>query len=143
MKKLFLFVAAAALTLSLNSCSSDSGGGGSKVTFKVNGTKKSFKTTAFEFGGEVFVTGYIGSASDPTETVSFSIEPGAMGANAISSFTYSSEDDDYDPLTFTTNVTTNSGGKVKGTFSGTMEPWFGTANITITDGTFSAKAVQE
>ena len=137
MKKVFLFMAVAALTISLNSCSSDSGGG-SSLSFKVNGTTKSFKTTATESGGTVFVIGYIGSAASPTETVSFSIASGATG-DVMSDVSYDNDTDTYFSGSGTSDVTLNNGSSVKGTFSGTLEP-FDSANptLTVTDGKFSA-----
>lgn len=137
MKKVFLFMAVAALTFSLNSCSSDSGGG-SSVSFKVGGTSKSFKTTATSSGGTVFVIGYIGSAADPSETVSFSIESGATG-DVMDNISYTNDTDTYYSGSGTSDVTLNNGSSVKGTFSGTLEP-FDSANptLTVTNGKFSA-----
>ena len=138
MKKIFLFLSASAMVLSLNSCSSDDGGG-SSVSFKVDGVSKSFKVVSEDFGGVLFVTGYKGSASNPTEFVSFTIESGATGANAITDFSYENTTDSYDTTTFTSNVSENANGKVKGTFSGTLEPFEGGSDVVITDGKFSAK----
>lgn len=140
MKKIFLFVAVAAMTLSLNSCSNDDDGGSSKsVSFKVDGVNKKFKVESQEVAGTVVVIGYIGSPSNPTEYVNFTVETGATGAGAIQDFSYGNATDDYDATsTFTSDVTSNSGGKAKGTFSGTLEPFDGTTNVVITDGKFSA-----
>jgi hypothetical protein len=142
MKKLFLFMAVTAMTLS--SCSKDSGGG-SSLSLKVDGVKKSFKVIAAKTAGVVFVEGYIGSASDPTESVSFIMTEGTTGTSAISNFSYDNATDSYSPATtLTHDVTTNSGGSAKGTFSGVLEPFIGTgANITITEGTFSCSVQSE
>jgi hypothetical protein len=139
MKKIFLFLSATALVLSLNSCSSDDDGGGSSVSFKVDGVSKSFKVVSEDFGGILFVTGYKGSVSNPTEFVSFTIESGATGAGAISDFSYESTTESYDATTLTSDVSENANGKVKGTFSGTLEPFEGGSDVIITDGKFSAK----
>jgi hypothetical protein len=144
MKKLFLFIAVSALTLSLNSCSKDDNNGGSSVSFKINGVTKKFTTVAGKTAGFIIVSGYIGSATDPTESISFTMTDGTTGTNAISNFSYDNATDTYFPATtLTHNVTTNSGNSVKGTFSGTLEPFNGTGNITITEGTFSCKVITE
>jgi hypothetical protein len=137
MKKLFLFVSAVALSVSLNSCSSDSGGG-STLSMKVDGTNKTFKVIAFQFGGATSVHGYIGNIDSPTETVDFDLASGT-GADKVTGFSYDTADDFYTPVTFTSNVTANSASSAKGTFSGTVEPFGGGANKVITNGTFSAK----
>jgi hypothetical protein len=140
MKKIFLFVAAAALTVSLNSCSKDDDNGSSKsVSFKVDGVSKKFKVESAETAGTLFVTGYIGNIEEPTESVYFTVESGATGADAITNFNYSNANDDYSPTTLTSNVTSNSSGKAAGTFSGTLEPFDGDTNVVITDGKFSTK----
>ncbi len=136
MKKLLLFVSAVALTVSLNSCSSDSGGG-SSLSMKINGTKKSFKTLAFTFGGATSVHAYIGNIDSATESIDFDLASGT--GDKVSDFYYDNADDSYTPTTFTSNVTTNSTSSAKGTFSGTLEPFGSGADLTITDGTFSAK----
>jgi|SRR6218665_556401 len=137
MKKLLLFVSVIALTLSLNSCSSDGGGGGS-VSFKVDGVKKNFKTYIYSFGGTTSVYGYIGNVDTPTEEVEFDLATGT-GANKIVNFNYYTTTNDYSPVTFTSNVTTNSASSAKGTFSGTVEPFGSGADLIITEGTFSGK----
>ncbi|WP_293896512.1 hypothetical protein [Flavobacterium sp.] len=136
MKKLFLFVSAVALTVSLNSCSSDSGGG-SSMSMKVGGVKKSFKTVAYSSAGTTSVYGYIGNIDTPTESVDFNVEAGT-GADKITGFYYDNTTDSYSPVTFTSNVTKNSASSVKGTFSGTLEPFSGGTNVVITEGTFSS-----
>ena len=141
MKKLFLFVSVVALTSSLNSCSKDSGGG-SSMSMKVGGVKKSFKTAAYSLGGSTYVYGYIGNADAPTESVDFDLETGT-GADKISGFYYDNASDSYTPVTFTSNVTTNSTSSAKGTFSGTLEPFGSGSNLVITEGTFSAKVITE
>ncbi len=112
MKKLFLFMAVAVLTFSLNSCSSDSGGG-SSLSFKVNGVSKSFKTFAEESKGTVYVTGYTGSAEDPTETFSFSIMTEETG-DVMDSPTYTDANgDNYFGNTGASNVTVNNAAQLK------------------------------
>ena len=131
-------MAVAAIAFSLNSCSSDSGGG-SSLSFKVGGTTKSFKTTATESGGTVFVIGYIGSAASPTETFSFSMASGETGDLVMADISYTNATDTYQPGgTGSSNVTLNNGGSAKGVFAGTLVP-FNSANIDIiaTDGKFS------
>jgi hypothetical protein len=136
MKKIFLFMAVSAFTISLNSCSSDSGEG-SSLSLKLNGTTKKFKTYAEELDGHVYITGYIGNIDNPTEEVYLDLMVGATGNDAFNGFGYYNETDDYSPTTSTTNVTVNSNGKAKGTFSGTLESLGAGADITITEGTFS------
>lgn len=135
MKKLFLFLAVSALTLT--SCSSDDNGGGESVKFKIGGTSKSFKNlVANEVAGTILISGYNGPATDPTETINISIPSGETGD--VATVYYSNETDDfYDDGSFTTNVTKNSNGSVKGTFSGTLEGF--DSNIIIDNGSFEAK----
>ena len=140
MKKLFLFVSAVALSVSLNSCSSDSGGG-SSMSMKVNGTKKTFKTVAVDFGGTTNVYGYIGNADNPTEEVSFALASGT--GDKVAGFSYDNADNSYFDNVFTSNVTVNSATSAKGTFSGTVQPLGAGADLIITEGTFSAKVVAE
>lgn len=139
MKKLLLFVSAVALTASLNSCSKDSGGG-SSLSMKINGTKKSFKTLAYTFGGATSVTAYIGNIDDPTEELDFELASGT--GDKVVSLYYSVGEDTYtDGSSFTSNVTTNSTSSAKGTFSGALVKMGGGTDIAITDGTFSAKVM--
>ncbi len=140
MKKLFLFVSAVALSISLNSCSSDSGGG-SSMSMKVNGTKKTFKTIAINFGGTTNVYGYIGNADTPTEEVSFALASGT--GDKVSGFSYDNADGTYFDAALTSDVTVNSTTSAKGTFSGTVENFSGTTTLTITEGTFNAKVTTE
>ena len=137
MKKLFLFFTAVVLAFSLNSCSSDSGGG-SSLSFKVDGVSKSFKTTVAESGGMVIVSGYTGSAEDPTETFSFSLPPSETG-DVMDSPTYTDADGNvYFGNTGSSNVTLNNGSNAKGTFSGTMQSFDpAVTDITVTQGTFN------
>ncbi|UPT71774.1 MAG: hypothetical protein M0D53_05510 [Flavobacterium sp. JAD_PAG50586_2] len=141
MKKLFLFVSAVALTVSLNSCSSDSDGGGS-MSMKVNGTKKTFKTIAYNSGSVNSVYGYIGNIDTPTESIDFDLATGT--GDKVINFEYSSDGSNtYIDGAFTSDVTTNSTSSVKGTFSGTLVKIGGGTDLTITEGTFSAKVVSE
>ena len=138
MKKLFLFVSVIALTVSLNSCSSDSGSGGKSVSFKIGGVSKSFSTVAAaETGGFVFVTAFNGSSTTQTESVSFTIATGETGANKVMNFSYTTPGGSSffgDPIT--SDVTTNSGSSVKGTFSGTLQG-ISSSDLIMTDGKFS------
>lgn len=140
MKKVLLFVSAVALTVSLNSCSSDSDGG-SSLSMKVNGTKKSFKTVAVDFGGTTNVYGYIGNADTPTEEVSFALASGT--GDKVSGFTYDNATGTHFENNITSDVTVNSATNAKGTFSGTVQLNGTGADIAITEGTFSAKVVSE
>ncbi len=138
MKKLFLFVSAVALTVTLNSCSSDSDGGGKSITFKIGGVSKSFSTIiAAEASGVVFVTAYNGTSTDPGESVQFTINSGETGANKVTNFSYTSPGgNDFEGNPLTSNVTTNSGSSVIGTFSGTLEG-VSSSDLIMTDGNFS------
>jgi hypothetical protein len=141
MKKLLLFVSVVALTVLLNSCSSDSDGGVS-MSFKVDGVKKNFKTLIYSFGGTTSVYGYIGNVDNPTEEAEFDLLTGT-GADKVTNFHYYTTTTDYSPVTFTSNVTANSATSAKGTFSGTVEPFGGGADLVITEGTFSGKVVDD
>ncbi|MES2411503.1 MAG: hypothetical protein V4535_08680 [Bacteroidota bacterium] len=138
MKKLFLFVSAVALTVTLNSCSSDDEDGGDSISFKIGGVTKSFNTiVAAEGGGTVFVSAYNGTASDPGESVSFTIPSGETGANRVDNFSYTSPGgNDFTGNPLTSDVTTNSGSLVKGTFSGTLDGGVSTSDLVMTDGKF-------
>ena len=138
MKKLFLFVSAVALTLTLNSCSSDSGGGSKSISFKIGSVSKSFSTIiAAESGGIVYVTAYNGTASEPGESVSFTINSGQTGAGKVMNFSYTSPGgNDFTGNPLASDVTTNSGSSVKGTFSGTLDGGVG-SDLFMTDGKFS------
>jgi type 1 fimbria pilin len=140
MKKLFLFVSAVALSVSLNSCSSDSDGG-SSMSMKVNGVKKTFKTTAVNFGGTTNVYGYIGNADNPTEEVSFALASGT--GDKVTGFNYDNADGSFFDSTLTSDVTVNSATNAKGTFTGNIANISGTSTLTVTEGTFSAKVLAE
>lgn len=146
MKKIFLFLAAA--SLSLASCSSDDGGssnGGDSVTFKVNGVEKTFNTvqveevvwdegTPDEFS-QIEVTASMNNS--PTEFVTFSVEPDGVGADALYDFRYTAAGDQfYSYDSFVSIVQTNTGSKLRGTFSGTLNSG-GEATKTITEGEFN------
>lgn len=134
-----MFFAVITLAVSVNSCSNDDDGSSKSVTFKVDGVDKNFKVESAETGSLLFITGYIGNPSDPTEYVTFTLNSEDTGANAIINFSYENLTSSYDPISFSSNVTENSGGKAKGTFSGTLEPFDAGSNIEITDGSFSIK----
>ena len=141
MKKLFLFVAVAAIAFSLNSCSKSdsSSSAGGKISFKVNGVSKTFtNAVAVESTGSIFVEAYIGSAANPTETVSFAVEASMTGSDAIYSFYYSNDTDDYSYGTapFTRNVTRNTSALLRGTFSGSLNSDTSAATLPITEGSF-------
>lgn len=56
------------------------------------------------------------------------------------------EEDDSDPFFFTTgtlHVTSSSGGRISGTFSGTAEDFDGTRTITVTGGTFDVPLLEQ
>lgn len=138
MKKIFLFLSVAALTLSLNSCSSDSGGGNS-VSFKVNGVQKRFKVVAEYSGNQTYVYGYIGDPDNVTEVVEFNMQVGET-TNPIQGFSYhDNESNDNGSANVTSNATSNTSSEAKGTFSGSITPFNGTADIIISDGKFSVK----
>lgn len=139
MKKILIVFAVLALAVSFNSCSNEDENVSKSVTFKVDGVDKNFKVESAETGGLLFVTGYIGNPSEPTEYVTFTLNSEDTGANAITNFSYENLTSSYDPISFSSNVTENSGGKAEGTFFGTLEPFDAGANIEITEGSFSIK----
>ena len=149
MKKLFLFVAVAALTISLNSCSSSGSGGsspGGTLTAKINGVAKTFNTvvvnenvqnagTVDEYT-ELTVTGAIGTST--TEIITFNLDKGDLGSNAIYYFTYTKDGEFYQGTSMATNVTTNSNGKkLVGNFSGDVTNNSFTNTLTFTEGSFN------
>jgi hypothetical protein len=149
MKKLFLFVAASALAVSLNSCSGDdsSSSTGGSITAKINGTTKTFDNVVVneesfpnEDGGtytELTVTGTIGNSA--SELITFSLEKGDVGSEAVWSFNYTANGQTYyDNGQLNTVVQTNSAsGKLKGNFSGTLQSGNSATTITIADGSFN------
>ena len=133
------------MSLSLNSCSkSDSGSGGS-ISFKVDGTTKSYSNVAaVTFGGQTTVFGYNGSASAPTSSVSINMTANETGANAITSVSYDNGNlSYYNDDTLVSNATTNSATSAKGTFSGSLFEFDSGAELVITEGKFSAKVTDQ
>lgn len=135
MKKLLLFVAVATLGLT-TSCSSDDDGGGnggsSELKVTIDGVQKTFNTivvdkeTFTDVGGdswiELTVTATINN--DPSEMITFYVDEGDTGAYAIWSFDYTKNGVNYSTWqggsTFSSVVQTNSNGKLKGTFTGSL-----------------------
>ena len=137
MKKIYLLLVVFAVLI-LNSCSNDDESSASKsISFKVDGVSKKFVVQSEEIAGLLFISGYLGNPSNPIETVSFTIDSGVVGANTISNFSYENTTDTYEPGIFNSNVSENSGGNAKGTFSGTLEPFETNENVVITDGSFT------
>lgn len=143
MKKLFLFLSVAVLTFSLNSCSSDdSSGGGEKITFKINGTSKTFTNIdVYEANGEKYITGYIGSANDPSEVIFIEADANNTGS-AIISVEYYDNGDDYDGG-LNANITVNTDTKFKATFSGTMIAFDGGSEVPLTNGSIDVSFILE
>ena len=138
MKKIYLLLTIVSIIVVLNSCSSDDETSTTKsISFKVNGVSKNFIALSEEIVGILFISGYIGNASNPSETVSFTVDSGAVGPNTVSNFTYENATDSYEPTAFNSNVSENSGGNAKGTFSGTLEPFETNDNVVITEGSFT------
>lgn len=86
----------------------------------------------------VIVSGYTGSAEDPTETFSFSLPPSETG-DVMDSPTYTDADGNvYFGNTGSSNVTLNNDRNAKGTFSGTMQSLDpAVTDLTVTQGTFN------
>lgn len=148
MKKLFLFVAVAGLAFSLNSCSSSSSGGsspGGTLTAKINGVAKTFNTvvvsenvqgagTADEYT-ELTVTAAIGTST--TEFITFYLDKGDLGSDAIYEFYYTKDGVIYNG-SWATNVTTNNNSKkIVGSLSGTFSD--GVTAFVISEGTFNVQ----
>ncbi len=155
MKKIFLFVAA--LTLSLTSCSSDDNSGGNggngnsvlKVT--INGVQKTFNSVVVNkntetYDGETWVELRVTATinNDPSEMITFYVDEGDVGAYTIWSFEYSKDATSFSTnggdITFSSVVQTNSNGKLKGTFTGSLSSWSNQNQeytyITTTNGSF-------
>jgi len=156
MKKLFLFTCLSALALSFNSCSDDDSSSnngsetGGTVSFKVDGVQKTFDTVTVNEDSETFegetYTWYEVTASDngsSTEMIYFEIEKGYNGADSFDSFMYTLNNTtfDMDWDSFSSNTTSNTSSKLKGTFSGTVQHWSNEnqeyTQKAITDGTFN------
>ena len=138
-------MAVTALSLSLNSCSKssssddDNNAGANSITCKIGGVSKTFTATTVSSGGFVVIYGFSGPQADPTETITLSMQSGATGANKIMSLSYMNVDgDSWDGDPITSNVTTNNTTDAAGTFSGTLIPFDAGANLTLTEGNFSA-----
>ena len=141
-------MAVAGLAFSLNSCSSSDSGSsspGGTVTVKINGVSKTFTTTVvdvevYEDGTpdeytELTVTATIGTST--TEIITFVMEKGGLGSDAIYEFYYI-KDGAFCPGNLATNVTTNNTGKkLIGSFSGAVSD--GTTDYTFTEGTFNVQ----
>ena len=113
------------------------------MSMKIDGIEKTFKTEAASLGGTTTVYGYIGSADNPTEEVTFSLSSGT-GSGKVTGFSYDKPSISYTPVTtMTSDVTINSASSAKGTFSGTLEPLSGGvgANVVITEGTFNTTVI--
>ncbi len=152
MKKLFLFLAAS--TLALTSCSSDddsSSSIGGTITVTIDGQAKTFNTvvvneqvydagTADEYT-DLTITGVIGTST--SEIITFSVEKGDVGADAIYQFGYTKDGMYYTSYygVLSANVTTNnSSKKLIGNFSGTLGSNSGTGEVTdaiLTNGSFN------
>lgn len=143
MKKILLLVMVSVLTLS--SCSKDDDNAGSdSIKMTIDGVAKSFNNvtvTQQNEGSDVYLTvmGTVGTST--TDIVTFDLYRGDVGADAVDSFGYNTSGQSYfDDSALTTAVQTNSGGKLKGTFSGTLEGFdsnFNTVTIAVTNGTFN------
>lgn len=137
------------LAFSMNSCSSDdnsdsnSGTPGGTITAKINGVSKTFNKVVvnqetFTEDGETYteliVTGTIGNSTD--EVISFDLDAGDLGAQAIYAFSYKSGSNAYyyNGQVFNTVVQTNSNNKLVGNFSGNLGNNDG--SVTFADGAF-------
>ncbi len=154
MKKVFLFTCLSALALSFNSCSDDdssSNGGepGGTVSFKVDGVQKTFNTVTVNedsetFEGETYTWYEVTASADgnATEMIYFEVEKGYNGADSFDNFDYTSATQVYsmDWDNFSSNTTTNSSQKLKGSFTGTVSRWNNETQTSmdkeITTGTF-------
>jgi hypothetical protein len=145
MKKLFLFLAAS--TLTLTSCSSDDDGGssiGGTITVTIDGQAKTFNSVVvdeevYDDGyTELTVTGAIGTST--TEIITFNLDKGDLGSNAIYYFYYTKNGVTYYGTGISSNVTTNNDSKkLIGNFSGTMSDISGGGNddAVFTNGSFN------
>lgn len=151
MRKIFLFTAV--LALGLTSCSSDDnsggngGGGNSELKVTIDGVQKTFNTVVVnkhvEDGWtELAVTATIDN--DSSEIITFRVDEGEVGAYTIWSFEYSKDATSFSTnggdITFSSVVQTNSNGKLKGTFTGSLSSWSNQNQeytyITTTNGSF-------
>ena len=148
MKKIFLFIASAALAVSMTSCSSDDnsdngGAPGGTITAKINGVSKTFDNVVVEQETisdngetytELYVTGIIGNST--AEIITFTIDAGDVGADAVWEFDYSSGNTFYRSGSMSSVVQVNSDNRLKGNFSGTMTNFGTEETITFADGSF-------
>lgn len=141
MKKLFLFLSLATLSVGLNSCSKDDSSDSnnnatpSAVQVTINGTSKTFNTIVvdqdnYTLEGQTYtdlnVTASINNSA--TEMITFSIQKGDVGADAIYNFEYVKDGKTYNSynsegFSFSTITQTNSNNKIVGTFSGGLSSW--------------------
>lgn len=148
MKKLFLFLAAS--TLALTSCSNDDDSApsiGGTITVTIDGQAKTFNSVVvdeevYEDGyTELTVTGAIGTST--TEIITFYLDKGDLGSNAIYGFNYIKDGVGFFNTSISSNVTTNNDSKkLIGNFSGTMSYFSGSGepiNVVFTNGSFNVQ----
>ena len=125
------------------SCSSDDTNESSayKISFKVNGVAKNFDnvTVTSENEGSYLRV----EAVDETQTISFLLFPESNAQNSFSGFDIMEDGNYYiQSEEFSSNVTAvnMNGGRLKGSFSGTINGFDGNGNVlptkTITNGRF-------
>lgn|SRR5690554_4426782 len=130
MKRLFLFVAVATLGL-MTSCSSDdnkggNGSGNSTLKVTIDGDVKTFNTIVVneEVWDEDYTELQVSATinSNPTEYIAFNLQKGKTGTSAVTSFYYVKDGAEYNSYygNLSVFVETNSNGKLKGTFSGSV-----------------------
>jgi hypothetical protein len=154
MKKIFLFTCFSAIALSFSSCSdddsssgnNDGGETGGTVSFKVDGVQKTYNTVTINhesqtLDGQTWEWYEITASQNggSSELISFEVEKGVTGADALYSLDYVSDNTGYEMswVDFSTNVTTNTNHKLKGSFSGTVDDFETGTEKVITDGTFN------
>ena len=144
MKKIILMITVLFVGISLNSCSSDSGSSSSsavanKVICKVGSVDKTLSASATLTNSEIAVTASLTTArSSSQETIEFVAYENELAEN-IYEFVYTKDGVAYFPETeadLTNTLTVHSGGKLIGTFSGTVKNIDGVA-ITLTEGSFN------
>ena len=167
MKKLLLFVSLTAMALSFNSCSDDDSKKtdnptteelGGTLTMKVDGVQKNFNNVVIDQdvydNGAVELTVTASENGNTAEFITFSLYKEELGADATYNWSYTKNN-----VKFETNwryndvqpqisaiVQTNSGNKLKGSFSGSIGRYTYNENsqepefelFQITEGSFDA-----
>ena len=117
------------------------------TSFSEGGTTSSMTTPfGWQKTGSAYLTTFLKNGTDANNKISITLPDATMSAK---SYTQATTNFSFDYIKnsvlytesgssgFTFNITSVSGGKASGTFSGILVPFMGGSNITISSGTFS------